>query len=175
MIKAIIAVIIGAVLLIVVMSNVDKATGGGEDPGSSDVDTKYTVSIEGQVNSEGTYYISSGGKLSDLIDAAGGITSNADDRAYNLDYLLKNNLSFYIAPRYDTSETCAQVEITKYNINSAPAEELQKINGVNATVATSIIAYRDNGGRFNRIEDLKEVKGIGSATLTKMRNFVTLK
>ena len=89
MIKAIIAVIIGAVVLIVVMSTVDKniTGGGGSEP--TDV-TTYPVSIEGQVNKEGTYYIKSDGTLADLIEAAGGVTGNADARAYNLDYELKN-------------------------------------------------------------------------------------
>ena len=175
MIKAIIAVIIGAVVLIVVMSTVDKniSGGGGEDT-PTDV-TTYTVSIEGQVNKEGTYYIKSDGTLADLIEAAGGVTGNADARAYNLDYALKNNLSFYIAPLYDTSETCAQIEITKYNINSASSEELQKISGVTSKMATGIVSYRIGGTKFNRIEELVNVDGIGAGTLSKMRNYVTLK
>lgn len=174
MIKAIIAVIIGAVVLIVVMSTVDKGISGGGGGESSDV-TTLTVSIEGQVNKEGTYYIKSDGTLADLIEAAGGVTSNADARAYNLDYVLKNNLNFYIAPLYDTSETCAQIEITKYNINTASSEELQKISGVTSKMATGIVSYRIGGTKFNRIEELVNVDGIGAGTLSKMRNFVTLK
>lgn len=175
MIKAIIAVIIGAVVMIVVMSSVDKSisdSGGGG--GTTDV-TNLTVSIEGQVNKEGTYYIKSGGTLGDLIEAAGKTTDNADARAYNLDYVLKNNQNFYIAPLYDTSETCSHVEITKYNINTASSEELQKISGVTSKMATGIVSYRIGGTKFNRIEDLVNVDGIGAGTLSKMRNFVTLK
>ncbi|MCQ2792259.1 MAG: helix-hairpin-helix domain-containing protein [Bacilli bacterium] len=175
MFKAIIAVVIGAVVLIVVLTSVEKATtddpGGGG--GTTEV-TTLTVSIEGQVNKEGTYYINSGSTLSDLIDAAGGVTGNADSRAYNLDYELKNNLNFYIAPIYDTSETCAQVEITKYNVNSASSEELQKINGITSYIASGIVAYR-NGTPFRRIEDLINVDRIGASTLSKIRNYVTLK
>lgn len=174
MIKAIIAVIIGAVVLIVVMSTVDKGISGGGGSEPTDV-TTYTVSIEGQVNKEGTYYIKSDGTLADLIEAAGGVTGNADARAYNLDYALKNNLNFYIAPLYDTSETCAQIEITKYNINTASSEELQQISGVTSKMATGIVSYRVGGTKFNRIEELVNVDGIGAGTLSKMRNYVTLK
>ena len=174
MIKAIIAVIIGAVVLIVVMSTIDKNIVGGDATSQTTGDSTFTVSIEGQVNKEGTYYIN-GGTLADLIEAAGGVTGNADARAYNLDYALKNNLNFYIAPLYDTSETCAQIEITKYNINTASSEELQRISGVTSKMATGIVSYRIGGTKFNRIEELVNVDGIGAGTLSKMRNYVTLK
>lgn len=174
MIKAIIAVIIGAVVLIVAMSTIDKGRTANDSGGGSEV-TTYTVSIEGQVNREGTYYIESGKTLLDLIKQAGDVTSNADARAYNLDYVLKNNQNFYIAPLYDTSETCAQIEITKYNINTASSEELQKISGVTSKMATGIVSYRVGGTKFNRIEELVNVDGIGAGTFSKMRNYVTLK
>ncbi len=174
MIKAIIAVIIGAVVLIVAMSTIDKNVSSNKEGGTSEV-TTYTVSIEGQVNKEGTYYVESGMTLADLIKKADDVTSNADARAYNLDYVLKNNQNFYIAPLYDTSETCSQIEITKYNINSASSEELQKISGVTSKMASGIVAYRIGGTKFERIEDLVNVSGIGAGTLSKMRNYVTLK
>lgn len=177
MFKAILAVVIGAVLLIVVMTSVEKVT-SNETPAEESqevIDTNLTVSISGEVNKEGTYYIADGGKLSDLIAAAGGVTSNADERAYNVDYLLKNNYSFYIAPLYDTSETCAQIEITKVNINTASSEELQTINGVKSGIATNILAYRDGGGYFNRIEELENVDSIGPTVFSRMKDFVIIK
>lgn len=174
MIKAILAVIIGAVILIVVMTNVDKAT--TDDPGTGEVvDTKLTVSINGQVNKEGTYYIDDGGTLNDLITAAGGVTSNADELAFEPSYKLKNNLSFYIAPKYETSSACDPALITKYNINTASQEELTQINHVDSGKALAIVAYRDNGGHFDSIEELINVKGIGNTTFYYMRDYVTIK
>lgn len=176
MFKVIISVIIGAVVVLVVLGNVDKSTSDSSTTTTEVSETNnLSLTISGEVTKAGTYYIASGGTLADLIVAAGGATSNADSKAYNSSYTLKNNQSFYIAPIYDTSDTCSQVEIEKVNINEADSTELQTISGVKSSIATSILSYRTSNGDFQRIEDLKEVSGIGSATFLKMRDYVTLK
>lgn len=176
MLKIIIAVVIGAIVMIAAFNKVEAASSNNEDtPTSETTTTKYTLSINGEVNKIGTYLINEGGTLGDLITAAGGANNNADNKAYNLDYVLKNNQSFYIAPIYDSADTCSQTPITKVNINDASDVELLTINGVTSKVATNIIAYRTSNGEFKRIEDLKEVSQIGSATFEKMKNYVTLK
>jgi len=179
MFKAIIAVIIGAVILLVVMSNVDKATSSTTTDTTETTTTtesnNLSLTITGEVTKTGTYYVASGGTLGDLITSAGGVTSNADSKAYNLDYILKNNQSFYIAPIYNTSDTCSQTLYTKFNINEATSTELASINGITATIGTSIVSYRTSNGSFTRIEDVKEVSGIGSATFEKIKNYITLK
>jgi comEA protein len=60
------------------------------------------------------------------------------------------------------------------NINTASSIELQKINGVGPSIADSIIAYRTKNGKFERIDDIKKVKGIGSKTYEKMKNQLSL-
>lgn len=179
MFKIIALVLIGAVVMIVTLGNIEKAdsstTTTQTTDSSSSSTTSFTLSISGEVNKPGTYYIGEGSTLSDLITSAGGATSNADEKAFNLDYILKNNQSFYIAPIYNNSDTCSQVEIEKVNINEASNEELQTINGVKSSLATAIVSYRTTNGDFQRIEDVKEVSGIGSVTFEKMKNYITLK
>ena len=54
------------------------------------------------------------------------------------------------------------------NINTADAQALSKnIKGVGLKKAQAIVAYREKNGAFNKIEDLKKVKGIGSKLLEK--------
>ena len=60
------------------------------------------------------------------------------------------------------------------NINSDPVDVLTTINGLSATIANSIVTYRTENGIFDTIEELMEVYGIGNATYTKLRNYVTL-
>ncbi len=48
------------------------------------------------------------------------------------------------------------------DINTATKEELIKVKGIGAKKAERIIAYRDEHGKFNSIDELKNVKGIGS-------------
>jgi competence protein ComEA len=60
------------------------------------------------------------------------------------------------------------------NINTADAEELQRLPGVGPAIAGRIIGYRDEVGRFQTLEDLKEVKGIGEKTFAKLRPLITI-
>lgn len=62
----------------------------------------------------------------------------------------------------------------KININTAGLEELDKITGVGPVIAQRIIDYRNSNGPFQKIEDIKEVKGIGDVTFEKMRNEITI-
>lgn len=62
----------------------------------------------------------------------------------------------------------------KININTASNSELDKITGVGPTIAQRIIDYRNTNGPFQKIEDLKNVKGIGDVNFEKMKNEITI-
>jgi competence protein ComEA len=55
------------------------------------------------------------------------------------------------------------------NINTASVEALAELNGVGEKKAADIIAYREANGKFVKVEDLLNVKGIGEKTLEKNR------
>ncbi|MBT3194139.1 MAG: hypothetical protein HN341_16465, partial [Verrucomicrobia bacterium] len=59
------------------------------------------------------------------------------------------------------------------NINSATAEELERLPGIGPAKARDIIAYRDQHGDFGSVEALDDVRGIGPVTLAKIRALVT--
>jgi len=112
--------------------------------------------------------------LSDLIDKAGGVNNNADERAYYLEFAVRTNEEYYIAPKYDTKDICSESSISKVNINSADKETLMTVSGIGDAVATQIINYRDANGIFYCLEDLKNVSGIGNATFEKVKNYIYL-
>ena len=60
------------------------------------------------------------------------------------------------------------------DINLANQEELQQLKGIGAKKAADIIAYREANGRFESVDDLTKVKGIGKATLKKLRSEITV-
>ncbi|MFP4687900.1 MAG: ComEA family DNA-binding protein [bacterium] len=60
----------------------------------------------------------------------------------------------------------------KIDINTASAENLERISGVGPTTANAIIQYREQHGKFNNIDELTNVSGIGPATIETMRNQV---
>ncbi len=60
------------------------------------------------------------------------------------------------------------------NINEANQEELQMIPRVGPVLAEKIIYFRQKKGGFNSIEELQQVKGIGSATFNKIKHYISL-
>ena len=134
--------------------------------------SKYT--IEGEVNKAGTYVLSDAITMSDLIEAAGGTNSNADDLCYFDNAPLKSGSTYYIAGKYDETDICSKNEITKVNVNEDDAATLMTVNGITTSIASSIVSYRTENGIFDTIEELMDVYGIGNATYHKIRNYVIL-
>ena len=135
---------------------------------------KNRFSVEGEVYKAGTYTLKDNATMSDLIEAAGGLTAVADDCCFFEDAALKSGTTYYIASKYDASDICNNKEIEKVNINTAPATELTKVSGFTTAIANSIVSWRVENEMFHTIEDLLNVYGIGTATYRKVRNFVTL-
>ncbi|MCQ2742927.1 MAG: ComEA family DNA-binding protein [Bacilli bacterium] len=177
MYKVIIAVLVVTVIGIVAFAAVENATNGivsGPISTMTDIDM-LTCTISGEVTRPGTYLVDAGGTLADLMSKASGATSNADPLAFNLDYVLEDGMSFYIAPIYDNGDTCAVTPISKVNINTAEKTELMNVPGFGDAVATSLVNYRNETGLFYRLEEIKNVIGIGEATFTKAKDHITLK
>jgi competence protein ComEA len=61
------------------------------------------------------------------------------------------------------------------NLNTASVEELARLPGVGDARARAIVALREERGRFEAVDELVEVKGIGEASLERMRPFLTLR
>lgn len=62
----------------------------------------------------------------------------------------------------------------KININTADEAELAQIPGVGVSKARKILEHRQNIGKFETVEDLLAVKGIGKKSLDKMKPYLTL-
>ncbi|MEM9189667.1 MAG: helix-hairpin-helix domain-containing protein [Myxococcota bacterium] len=58
------------------------------------------------------------------------------------------------------------------DLNRASAEELQRLPRIGPALAARIIAHRTDVGRFEGPEELVEVRGIGNATVARLRPFL---
>lgn len=58
------------------------------------------------------------------------------------------------------------------NINTATAEQLMAIDGIGEKTAADIVAYREEHGAFDDVEELLNIKGIGEKKLEKWRDYL---
>lgn len=61
------------------------------------------------------------------------------------------------------------------DLNAATAEELQEVPGIGPTLAGRIVAFREENGPFEKVDDLLNVQGIGTRSLERIRPHVTVK
>ena len=71
-----------------------------------------------------------------------------------------------------TEKTAVQQQAI--NINKADLLSLTQLKGVGEKKAQAIIAYRDEHGPFQSVEELAEVKGIGEAIVNANREMISL-
>jgi len=64
--------------------------------------------------------------------------------------------------------------VEKVNLNTATAEQLQAIPGIGPAMAKRVLEYRTKVGKFTKIEDILNVKGIGEKTFQKMKDRLTV-
>ena len=178
MLKLMIGVVIATVIVVFAFTVIKTNTGNsfGTTNSIQIVDENhFQIQVTGQVVKPGTYVMKSGETMFDLIMAAGGTTTNADHNAYFDDTPLEKGIDYYIAPYNDLDDYCGEVKLVKVNVNAASRDELMELNGVGATIAAGIIAYRAENGPFTYLEQLKKVSGIGNANFEKLKNQITLK
>ena len=140
---------------------------------------KLVVEIKGQVNNPNIYYLEDGSIINDLINEAGGLTNKASINNINRAELLTDHACILI-PSIDEEtsnemiSSSNSIKSDKININTATAEELDKLPGVGPAKAEDIISYRESNGRFKTIEELKNVKGIGESSFEKIKEKITI-
>ncbi len=136
------------------------------------------VYVTGGVAAPGVYAVEAGSRLEDVIEAAGGLTGDADPEAVNLAVRVKDEQRWHV-PRVGESAAAAPAAgrsaSGKIDLNSASARDLEELPGIGAVKAQSIVAYREANGPFSRIEDLLGVRGIGPATIESIQDLIDVR
>lgn len=155
---------------------------------------KIVIHVTGSVKKPGIVRLKEGSRIEDAIDAAGGLTENADITKVNLAYILEDGTKIKIPCvtdenieeeeilSQDSGENVVEKENTSLNskeknvnINKASVSELQSLPGIGASLAERIVEYRKQNGRFSSIEDIKNVNGIGDSKFENIRDLIVVK
>ena len=62
----------------------------------------------------------------------------------------------------------------KVNLTTATKEELMTLAGIGESKADSIIKYREEHGKFQSIEDIKQIEGIKDGVFQKIKDLITV-
>ena len=60
------------------------------------------------------------------------------------------------------------------NINAASIQELDALPGVGEATANKIVNYREEKGKFNSIEEIKNVNGIGDKKYEELKTLISI-
>ena len=126
------------------------------------------VDIKGAVKNPGVYQMKVGDRVKDALEAAGGLTAEADSQKVNLAQRVEDQMVIVVPKVGEEAEEIPagatskeEAKEGKVNINTATVEELKTLKGVGEKKAEAIIEYRKKNGSFKTKEDLMKVRGIG--------------
>lgn len=152
------------------------------------------VDICGEVRQPGVYQITEGTRLFEVIRQAGGLTENADINVINQAETVCDGQKIRILSYQETAEAAdgsgqasgqngagsgtvggSAVDAEgRVDLNRADAAALQTIPGIGPSKAQRILEYREASGPFAKIEDIKNVSGIGNKTFESIRDYLTV-
>ncbi len=149
------------------------------------------IHITGAVQKQGIVEVKENARINDVINAAGGLTKDADINSVNLAYEVEDGQKIYIPYLIELEENVDDGEIImqsaginvveedkkiqgKININQASLGELQVLPGVGEATAQKIINYRNENGKFKSIEDIQNVSGIGTSKYEMIKDLISI-
>lgn len=159
-----------------------------ENSSINDIKT-IRIFISGEVNNPGVVTIENNKRLIDAIDMLGGFTKDADLNQINLAMGIEDE-KHYIIPKIgeivdsNGQNTSVEKDIETNNpssnkgeidINIASIDELDDLPGIGEATANKIINYREEKGKFNAIEEIKNVNGIGDKKYEEIKDLIIVK
>ncbi len=181
----------------VVVGEGQSAAAPGAVPGASPAPPApagpLVVSVSGKVVRPGLVEVPEGGRVADVLAAAGGALPGTDLTTLNLARRVSDGEQVAVgvpaAPDAAPGPVAganpgssagsgtgggASGPAAKVDLNAASAEQLDGLPGVGPVTAQRILEWRTRHGRFARVEQLREVEGIGERRFGQLRELVTV-
>lgn len=144
------------------------------------------VYVIGAVASPGVYTLPVAARVREAVGMAQALPE-ADLESINLAQKMEDGDAIVVPRQGEVPAAAPGVTVTpgivsgpgpsaKVNINTCSVQELdQRLPGVGPTLAQRIVDYRTYQGRFTRIEELREVSGIGDKRFAELQDLITVR
>lgn len=157
---------------------------------TSALTNKVYVHVCGAVQKPGVYQLSTGDRIFQAVDAAGGASKEADPSALNLAAPIKDGEQIYLPkvgelpkyrPQSDVSGASGRTSrkqrkpVWPLDLNQAGSSDLEAVPGIGPSMAARIAAFRDQNGPFASVDDLSKVSGIGPKKLEQFRDYLCVR
>jgi competence protein ComEA len=164
-----------------------ESPGAVEGPGMSQTQEMIPIYLVGAIRQPGIYLVVRDSYLYELVERAGGLTEDAARDEINLAFRLEENQRIRLPSLEQLTEgtgatgqaASAQPILDstsdgRININSAGADELDKLPGIGPATARAITLYRDEHGRFQSLEELMKVPGIKASRFNALKDLICI-
>ncbi|QRY50689.1 ComEA family DNA-binding protein [Mycolicibacterium septicum] len=155
---------------------------------------QVVVSVVGLVHKPGLVTLQPGARIADALDAAGGPLDGADLIGLNMARKVGDGEQIVVgidppagqpatmgssvagdsaaAAQPGAPAAASGAPSGPVDLNTATVEDLDALPGVGPVTAEAIVAWRAAHGRFDSVDQLGDVDGIGPARLEKLRELV---
>lgn len=157
----------------------------GDEQNEELAEDNVIVDVKGAVKRPGLYELKEGERVYDAIQAAGGLTDNANKDVLNLAQKCFDEMVIYVPTieEYEENEGLTTIPIMsmydsndgKINVNTANLDELTRLPGIGPAKGEAIIQYREENGPFQSVDELLNVPGIGEKTLNTMKEQIVVR
>lgn len=145
------------------------------------------LSVSGKVARPGLIEVPDGSRVADALDAAGGALPGTDLSALNLARRVVDGeqIAVGVPPAPDAAAAPAAGAAGDggagavpgggpVDLNTATEAQLDALPGVGPVTAQRILEWRTRNGRFARVEQLREIEGIGERRFAQLRELVVV-
>lgn len=160
--------------------------------GEVDASVGPVVHVTGAVLRPGLVRLAPGARVGDAVEAAGGLTADADPVRVNLARPVSDGEQVHVlrvgevppdlaAPVGSSAGAGGAAGATggttadgRIDLNRATADELTALPGIGPAKAAAIVAHRERNGPFAAPGDVRQVTGIGEATFQRIADLITV-
>ena len=136
--------------------------------------------VVGAVRTPGVVELDSGARVRDALAAAGGPADDADVDRLNLAAPVTDGERVAVPRRGEPDPVPVAGDATAnggapsgpLDLNTATATDLETLPGIGPTLAEAIVRQREKMGRFQSVDDLKQVRGIGEGRFADIKELV---